>query len=262
MAWDEGDWDWGKDYGLAIQESGRGLLVRRQTRVAVLADGRLVETANPIAESVPEDLRQVFHHPTIRLDAAGNPWVFFRTRVNLPQAHSQLQFRGLWRLEATTYRNGRWTPMTELTEGYGRIDMPASVTLRQDGNLAVAWVTDGRQWPLGRPQQMGMRFTTIPSAPAGTPPDFVAYRQSSDDLPPSHPHEVEDIQRVRAYRANVDGQNWRIVRGDIHRHTDESWDGNRDGSLDDAYRYAFGCGRVRLPGGMRSQGRPGGSGGL
>ncbi|MBI1791454.1 MAG: hypothetical protein HYR60_28330, partial [Acidobacteria bacterium] len=26
---------------------------------------------------------------------------------------------------------------------------------------------------------------------------------------------------------------------DIHRHTDISWDGNRDGSLDDAYRYAL-----------------------
>ena len=29
------------------------------------------------------------------------------------------------------------------------------------------------------------------------------------------------------------------VRGDMHRHTDVSWDGNRDGSLFDAYRYAL-----------------------
>ncbi len=239
IAWDEGDWNWGKDYGLAIPESGRGLLVRRQTRVAVFADGRLAETASPIAESVPEDLRQVFHHPTIRLDASGNPWVFFRTRVNLPQAPTQVQFRALWRLEATTYRNGRWAPMIELTRGYGRIDMPASVALRQDGSLAVAWVNDGREWPLGRPQQPGLRFATIPTAPAGTLPQLVAYQPPSGDFPPSHPHEAQDIERVRAYRADVDGQKWRIVRGDIHRHTDESWDGNRDGSLDDAYRYAL-----------------------
>ena len=52
MAWDEGDWNWGKDYGLAIAESGRGLLVRRQTRVAVLENGRFLETANSIVESV------------------------------------------------------------------------------------------------------------------------------------------------------------------------------------------------------------------
>ena len=60
-----------------------------------------------------------------------------------------------------------------------------------------------------------------------------------DNLPPSHPNEDNDLKRVRAYRAHLDGQSLRIVRGDMHRHTDESWDGNRDGSLDDAYRYAL-----------------------
>ena len=239
MAWDEGDWNWGKDYGLAIPESGRGLLVQRQTRVGVLENGRLVETARSIAESVPMDLRQVYHRPTIRLDASGNPWVFYRTRVNLPQAQPQAQFRGLWRLEATSYRTGRWTPMVEMMKGYGRIDMPVSVAHQQSGDLAVAWVSDGRTWPLGRPQRQGLRFATIPGEPMGTPPDFVPFQEPNENPPPSHPDEVEDIQRVRAYRAEVEGQSWRIVRGDIHRHTDESWDGNRDGSLDDAYRYAL-----------------------
>jgi len=59
------------------------------------------------------------------------------------------------------------------------------------------------------------------------------------DLPPSHREEARDIESVRAYRANIRGNTWRIVRGDIHRHTDLSWDGNRDGSLDDSYRYAM-----------------------
>jgi hypothetical protein len=44
---------------------------------------------------------------------------------------------------------------------------------------------------------------------------------------------------VRAYRAKIGAQTFRIARGDIHRHTDLSWDGNRDGSLDDSYRYAM-----------------------
>jgi hypothetical protein len=239
MAWDEGDWNWGKDYGLAISESGRGLLVRRQTRVAVLGNGRLLETANSISESVPEDLRQVFHHPTLRLDSSGNPWVFFRTRVNLPQTHDRSQFRALWRLEATTYRNGHWTPMIEMTQGYGRIDMPASVFPRRDGSLAVAWSCDGRTWPLGRPLQSALRFATIPSGAAGAPFEFVNYKPSDDNLAPSHPNEDADLERIHAYRANLDGRSLHIVRGDMHRHTDESWDGNRDGSLDDAYRYAL-----------------------
>lgn len=110
--------------------------------------------------------------------------------------------------------------MIELTQGYGRIDMPLAVTLQNDGALAVAWVTDGRQWPLGRPQEPGMRFATIPSGPAQPPPDFVAYQPPSDSIPPSHHHEAEDIQRARAYRVNTDGQTLRIVRGDMHRHTE------------------------------------------
>jgi hypothetical protein len=239
LAWDQGDFNWGKDFGFAIPASGRGLLTRRQTRVAVIEDGRLVQTLSPISECVPVDLSLVYHHPTIRLDAAGNPWVFFRTRINLPVTQAQAQFRALWRLEATTYRSGRWTPMIEFTQGYGRIDMPVAVTLQNDGKLAVAWVTDGRQWPLGRPQEPDVRFATIPSSPAQAAPEFVAYQPPADYLPPSHPQEAEDIQRVREYRVNIGGQTLRIARGDMHRHTDESWDGNRDGSLDDAYRYAL-----------------------
>ena len=48
-----------------------------------------------------------------------------------------------------------------------------------------------------------------------------------------------DVARIRGYRAKLGGNTWRIARGDIHRHTDLSWDGNRDGSLDDSYRYAL-----------------------
>ena len=35
------------------------------------------------------------------------------------------------------------------------------------------------------------------------------------------------------------GSTYRIYRGDTHRHTEFSFDGNNDGSLLDAYRYAL-----------------------
>src|SRR3989442_8733546 len=65
IAWDEGDWNWGKDFGYQITESGRGLLDRRQVRVAVLENGKLLEPRGSIVASVPEDLRQVFPQPTL-----------------------------------------------------------------------------------------------------------------------------------------------------------------------------------------------------
>ena len=58
-------------------------------------------------------------------------------------------------------------------------------------------------------------------------------------LASSHSAEVEDVARARAYRTKAGASEFRIARGDIHRHTDISWDGNRDGSLNDSYRYAL-----------------------
>jgi len=60
------------------------------------------------------------------------------------------------------------------------------------------------------------------------------------DAPTSltHPNEATDVARVRDYRMTVNGRTYRILRGDLHRHTDTSWDGNGDGGLDDAFRYA------------------------
>ena len=91
VAWDEGDWNWGKDYGNEIGDRGRGLLTRRQVRVAVLQNGQ-ARLPTLLDNAVPEDLRQVFHHPNLVLDGNGNPWLFFRVRVNLPQGGA---FRGI-----------------------------------------------------------------------------------------------------------------------------------------------------------------------
>jgi hypothetical protein len=241
-AWDQGDWNWGKDYGYEIPESGRGLLTGRQVRVAVFANGRVQQTRSPIAESVPEDSRQVFHRPSIVLDRNGNPWVFFRTRVNMPRAkggNAEGLYRALWRLEATTLRNGAWSPMIEFPQATGRIDLALAVAPQRNGGVAAVWATDGRDWPTGSPHEQDLEFAVLPAGNPGPPAELIAFQPPADNLPLSHKEEARDIQRVRAYRANIAGQTFRIARGDVHRHTDLSWDGNRDGSLDDTYRYAM-----------------------
>ena len=171
VAFDEGDWNWGKDYGYEIPESGRGLLVRRQVRLAVLENGKVMEMRNPLAESLPEDLRQAFERPGIAFDGNGNPWMFYRTRVNLPVQRgpkSRDAYRALWRLGATTFRNGRWSQVADFAEGSGRLDMASAVAMQRDGSLAVVWVSDGRPWPAGAPGDLDLRYATIPAGPAGT----------------------------------------------------------------------------------------------
>ncbi|MBI1896723.1 MAG: hypothetical protein HYZ57_12795 [Acidobacteria bacterium] len=238
IAWDEGDWNWGKDYANLIGEKGRGLLVRRQVRVAVLSNGKLREPAAPIFAAIPGGFRQVFQQPRLVLDEHDVPWVFFRYRVNLPRHVKGQIYRGMWRLGATGYQHGRWLPMIEFPEGYGRIDAPVSAIAAR-GQIEVAWVSDGRLWPAGFPRQQNLLLTAIPQARESTASELVAYTAPAENLAPPHPNEASDLTRVRDYRATVGGRNLRIARGDIHRHTDLSWDGNRDGSLNDAYRYAM-----------------------
>jgi hypothetical protein len=239
MAWDQGDWNWGKDYGNLIPESGRGLLVRRQARVAVLGNGRLLEPSAPIAAAVPEDFRQVFQQPRLVLDGQGIPWVFFRYRVNLPQVRGEKNYRALWRQGATSYQDGRWLPMIEFPEGCGRMDAPLAIAVGRQGGLQAAWITDGRPWPAGFPQKQELLVTAMPQAGASSAAQLVAYTAPAENLASAHPNEAADVARVRAYRAQAGARSLRIARGDVHRHTDMSWDGNRDGSLDDAYRYAM-----------------------
>jgi hypothetical protein len=52
-----------------------------------------------------------------------------------------------------------------------------------------------------------------------------------------NPNESEDVRRVRAYRYSIGGNQYRILRGDVHRHTELSGDSAVDGMLGDNYRY-------------------------
>ena len=56
---------------------------------------------------------------------------------------------------------------------------------------------------------------------------------------PVHNHEAEDIQAIRAYTISSAGRQYKIYRGDMHRHTDVSRDFKYDGSLIELYRYAL-----------------------
>ena len=65
------------------------------------------------------------------------------------------------------------------------------------------------------------------------------YQEIEEPIKPYHTDEPGDLSRIRAYRIGVEGKTYRIVRGDMHRHTDYSRDGALDSSLHETYRYAL-----------------------
>ncbi len=47
------------------------------------------------------------------------------------------------------------------------------------------------------------------------------------------------VKLMKAHRVKAGGKTYQYLRGEYHRHTEISWDGSPDGSLEDMFRYAI-----------------------
>jgi len=108
------------------------------------------------------------------------------------------------------------------------------------GQVHAAWPTDNRAWPGAAYRDLDIYATRLPADAdsarlTGGKPLAAATAQAQN----AHPNETADTARIRDYRVEINGRRYRILRGDLHRHTELSGDGSGDGSLDDLYRYAL-----------------------
>ena len=103
----------------------------------------------------------------------------------------------------------------------------------------VAWPTDRRTFPQVRYGDLDILTTRLPAVGAPSTLDTEPARAETAAAANPNPDENADVARIRAYRVNLNDKEYRIVRGDLHRHTELSQDGSGDGSLDDLYRYAL-----------------------
>jgi hypothetical protein len=108
------------------------------------------------------------------------------------------------------------------------------------GRVYAAWPTDNRVWPGNRFGDIDVYAATLaaegePARLAGGKAIVAAASQPQN----AHPNETVDTRQIRDYRISLNGKTYRILRGDLHRHTELSGDGAGDGSLDDLYRYTL-----------------------
>jgi hypothetical protein len=126
----------------------------------------------------------------------------------------------------------------------GRISVFSRSLAAKDGSLWVAYSGDGRAAEnFHRPIQDNtfVKQVVKPDVELGVP-ELAAYE--TPEPPVGMPRWNAALERkqtaaIRAHRVKIDGKEHRIVRGDLHRHTELSWDvgpGN-DGSYLDFYRY-------------------------
>ncbi|MEK7404598.1 MAG: hypothetical protein AAB225_05775, partial [Acidobacteriota bacterium] len=237
VAWEESDTLWGKDFAFLFDQRGTTLYKNRRIRVAYRDSAGWKEIAAPVAETAPAGIRRFLQQPALATDGE-RLYLAFRCRSSAATARIDgFAAGGRWEVFLTHLDGDRWAPAIPMPSSVGRNGMRASLALHK-GAPHLAWPTDNRIWPGPRYGELDIYATATPVvAPAAQLRGGRAMEAATASADNPHPNETADTRRISEYRVSLRGKQYRILRGDLHRHTELSGDGAGDGSLDDLYRY-------------------------
>ena len=243
LAWDESGANWGKDWTHEDIYRGTTLYTNRSIRVAIKDGGEWKEGPD-FSAAVPDRLRRYWELPHLAADSNGRIWAMFQIRTSAINNREDFWCAGgLWDLYLTTVENGVWQPAAIIPDSTGRPETPFQITAAGP-RVFMTWALDGRQYGKIVPgfQSKTMVHYDVDMASASRPGasgqvQLAAFTQRTGQAPVNEPNEKEDVARIRAYRTSVNGTEYRILRGDFHRHSEISNDGSGDGSIEDYYRY-------------------------
>ena len=241
-AWNESGTQWGKDTGFLLNRPATQLYQSRWIATAVYENGQWREPMRTLEGSLPPDLRQFNDFPRLQTDGSGRVWALFRHR-HLRQRevpHTAAAHRASWETYATAFDGRTWSQPLPIPATAGRSDAGAGFAAGPDGRLFAAWATDNRIYDDYFYGQGEVFATGLPVLDGPVYDAQLKLRQR-DELETfvKHPNESRDIARIRSYVIESEGKTYKIYRGDTHRHTEYSGDGNNDGAQNDTYRYAL-----------------------
>eukprot|EP00913_Durusdinium_trenchii_P022802 g21406.t1 len=247
VAWEQGGHNWGKDQGywLRRQNANRGTALGSTRKVKVACfDGMSVLAAPDVAAAVPQGERiRPSGSAELAVGGDGRLWLRFR-RITRGARRNRRRFTRGWIENVTHLTANGWANVVEMPASAGRISVFSRILPAKDGSLWVAYSADARDARnYHRPiHDHALLFNVKSPAEKSGTPRLDAYK------PPEPPaaipawntrQEQLALKKIRDYRTEIDGKPHRILRGDLHRHTELSWDvgpGN-DGSYLDFYRY-------------------------
>jgi hypothetical protein len=239
VAWDEAGANWGKDTGFLIDKKNGAEALYEERRVQLVV---LAESGTHVAKT-PEGF---FEQPELISDDQGNVWCLMRRRyTKLHEVWSQslqrnrLQQYSFWDYVIASPTARGWTELVPMPLSFGRNDRRAAIAAAPGGHLVVAWAGDGRIFSKPYPFVKNEVYTSVITGSPADTPALEPFTEPASPAKPVHPQETEAVTRLRAARISTQGKQLRLLRGDMHRHTDLSFDGDIDGSLWDFYRYTI-----------------------
>ena len=242
VAWNESGLQWGKDTGFLLNRPATQLYQSRWMSTAVYENGKWRRTRKSIEDSLPAALRGFNDFPRLKTDVDGRVWAVFRSR-HLRQRevpHTAASHRASWETYATAFDGRNWGVPIPLPATAGRSDAGNGLAVGADGGLLAAWATDNRIYDDYLYEQGEIFAGRLPSLSDPVFPSELVPRDRDElNVFRKHPNEAADVERIRSYEIQSEGKTYRIYRGDTHRHTEYSGDGNNDGAQNDTYRYAL-----------------------
>ncbi|HYT88314.1 MAG TPA: DUF3604 domain-containing protein, partial [Gemmataceae bacterium] len=252
IAYEEGPEAWGKDYGSLVPDRGSPLYSARSVRVVCLdTDGKLkrpvaeLPTSTVEAPKMAGDAQRTnkfekdsrYAYPKIGIDGKGRVWLTYRRNFGSRYSSHPGAF---WITFARRLDGDRWSDEIELHHSDGLLDSRPVVLPHKNGGVLVVHNTDGRYTtPEVINNDIYLSYLNLPGEPVE--PKLVPHDPGKKDpkLVAKAKEEAEAVKRIRSYRVDVGGKKYMLLRGEYHRHTEISWDGSPDGSLEDMFRYAI-----------------------
>lgn len=241
VAFEDAAPNWSKDYGLRWRGriSERPYL-ERQVVVRHVAGGQVrqpkgVVPCDPVQSSYPQGQdppKRRFSVARLGTDGAGRVWLLYRRHPSAGGSGER------WASYATRHTGDAWAPAVALAHSMNLLDNRPALVPLGDALLAVH-STDGRTSNTQSAEQNDLYATVLAADAPANAPALVDPPAPPENVQPVHPNEVEDIRRVRAYRAEVGGTAYHLMRGEFHRHTELTAHQDMDGLLEDMWRYAI-----------------------
>lgn len=233
VAYDVDSINWGKDFapgsGTAAVGS-RGLHAKRTVDVRVYHDGKVHRSEPGIDTLHVGGLAMFSELPHLVVDGKGNLWMIVRHwKLRKPTE--------VYVLYASRLTRDGWSKPYLLENSEGRNSQRVGTTVGEDGRVRVVYAGDGR----GRNRPFGYN----PAMPYTVQYAVLPESDPADDASkiPLIEVEVKDRPAVppkpTRWKVTAGGQEYTLIAGDLHRHTDIRGHGAVDASILDTYRYAI-----------------------
>ncbi len=266
IAYEEGPELWGKDYGALDGNDGQPLYSQHSVKVVCLipnpnrkkgvANDQWMEPVASLPNSnskAPNALEEggawpKFEHsnrysyPQIGVDGEGNIWLISREKFGSRYSTTPGSY---WLSFAQRLEGKNWSGPIELNHSDGLLDHRPVILPDINGGIRVLHNSDGRY---NTPENIHNQIwqSVINLAAPGVAPELkpMGMRNKDAKLLQRAEKEWQSSNAIRDYRLQHEGKTYQLLRGDFHRHSEISWDGGSDGSLEDMFRYAMDASRM------------------